>query len=62
MNAGAGIVHEEMPVPEHLETGGPIEGVQLWINLPSHAKMSTPKYQALEGGDVVLLFRSCWNN
>jgi redox-sensitive bicupin YhaK (pirin superfamily) len=34
MNAGSGIVHEEMPVPEHLETGGAIEGVQLWIKLP----------------------------
>src|SRR4249920_543721 len=32
MTAGSGIVHEEMPVPEHLETGGAIEGVQLWIN------------------------------
>ena len=42
MNAGAGIVHEEMPVPEHLEAGGPIEGVQLWINLPRAHKGSAP--------------------
>ncbi|MBL0212215.1 MAG: pirin family protein [Holophagaceae bacterium] len=60
MNAGSGIVHEEMPVPEHLETGGPIEGVQLWINLPKSEKGSQPGYtdlhaammpwQAFEGG------------
>jgi redox-sensitive bicupin YhaK (pirin superfamily) len=44
MNAGSGIVHEEMPVPEHLETGGPIEGVQLWINLPRSRKGSAPGF------------------
>lgn len=48
MNAGSGIVHEEMPVPEHLETGGPIEGVQLWINLPKAAKGTAPGYTDLQ--------------
>ena len=48
MNAGSGIVHEEMPVPEHLETGGPIEGVQLWINLPEVEKGSAPGYTDLQ--------------
>ncbi|HJW43380.1 MAG TPA: pirin family protein [Geothrix sp.] len=48
MNAGAGIVHEEMPVPEQLETGGPIEGVQLWINLPKAHKGSAPGYTDLQ--------------
>jgi len=48
MNAGAGIVHEELPVPEHLETGGPIEGVQLWINLPKAHKHSAPGYTDLQ--------------
>lgn len=48
MNAGSGIVHEEMPVPEHLETGGAIEGVQLWINLPKAQKGSKPGYTDLQ--------------
>ena len=48
MNAGAGIVHAEMPVPEHLETGGAIEGVQLWINLPRTQKGSAPGYTDLQ--------------
>lgn len=65
MNAGAGIVHEEMPVPEQLDTGGPIEGVQLWINLPKAHKRSMPGYtdlqpesmpwQALPGGRIRVL-------
>lgn len=48
MNAGAGIVHAELPVPEQLEAGGPIEGVQLWINLPQADKGSTPGYTDLQ--------------
>ena len=48
MNAGSGIVHEEMPVPEQLETGGPIEGVQLWINLAKADKRSAPGYTDLQ--------------
>jgi redox-sensitive bicupin YhaK (pirin superfamily) len=48
MNAGSGIVHEEMPVPEQLEAGGPIEGVQLWINLPKAHKGSAPGYTDLQ--------------
>jgi redox-sensitive bicupin YhaK (pirin superfamily) len=48
MNAGSGIIHEELPVPEHLETGGPIEGVQLWINLPRAHKGSAPGYTDLQ--------------
>ena len=65
MNAGSGIVHEEMPVPEQLLTGGPIEGVQLWINLPKAHKGSAPGYtdlqpesmpwQALPGGRIRVL-------
>jgi hypothetical protein len=48
MTAGRGIVHEELPVPEHLETGGAIEGVQLWINLPRAEKLMAPGYQDLQ--------------
>jgi len=65
MNAGSGIVHEEMPVSEQLQTGGPIEGVQLWINLPKAHKGSAPGYtdlqpesmpwQALPGGRIRVL-------
>jgi redox-sensitive bicupin YhaK (pirin superfamily) len=53
MVAGSGIVHEEMPVPEHLETGGAIEGFQLWINLPAAHKLDTPRYQDLSPSELV---------
>ena len=44
MTAGRGIIHSEMPEQEE----GLLMGFQLWVNLPSHAKMSEPKYQEYE--------------
>lgn len=53
MIAGRGIVHEEMPVPEHLETGGAIEGFQLWINLAKAHKGMEPGYTDLPADVLV---------
>lgn len=54
MVAGSGIVHEEMPVPEHLETGGAIEGFQLWINLAAANKRMEPGYTDLPDGAALI--------
>ena len=43
MNAGRGVIHSEMPQQE----AGRMAGFQLWLNLPSQDKMSTPWYQDL---------------
>jgi len=48
MTAGKGIVHSEMPE----QISGEMRGFQLWINLPSHAKMSPAGYQDYEPEDV----------
>lgn len=42
MNAGRGIVHAEMP------KDGPMNGIQLWINLHSSKKLLPPSYQELK--------------
>jgi redox-sensitive bicupin YhaK (pirin superfamily) len=42
MSSGRGILHEEMP---RRGPSGNIYGFQLWVNLPSHLKMSPPRYQ-----------------
>ena len=55
MTAGAGILHIETPPAELVESGGVFHGIQLWVNLPRKYKFATPKYQAIEGGDVRLL-------
>ena len=55
MTAGSGILHIETPPAELVESGGVFHGIQLWVNLPRKDKFATPKYQAIEGGDVKLL-------
>jgi redox-sensitive bicupin YhaK (pirin superfamily) len=48
MTAGSGIVHAEYREKEFARTGGIIEGVQLWLNLPRKYKMEQPHYQDLQ--------------
>jgi quercetin 2,3-dioxygenase len=55
MTAGRGIVHAEVSPREFLEQGGPIEILQLWINLPSRLKMSEPAYTGLQRADIPAL-------
>lgn len=52
MTAGSGIVHAEISPPEFLREGGPLEILQLWVNLPSHLKMSEPRYVGLQQADI----------
>jgi redox-sensitive bicupin YhaK (pirin superfamily) len=47
MTAASGVVHEEKHSAAFTRTGGVLEGVQLWVNLPAEHKMSPPKYQDL---------------
>ena len=48
MNAGRGIIHEEMPE----QTDGLLKGFQLWVNLPAKDKMSAPGYQDIPAEQV----------
>lgn len=45
MTAGSGVIHSELTPPSFVESGGTLHGVQLWVNLPSNAKMTKPRYQ-----------------
>lgn len=49
MSAGRGILHEEMP---RRGESGNIYGFQLWVNLPSHLKMSEPRYQEVTASTI----------
>lgn len=52
MTAGAGILHEEFHSPAFTESGGILEMVQLWVNLPAKDKMTAPGYQAILDNDI----------
>lgn len=48
MTAGRGVIHAE--IPEQKE--GLMEGFQLWLNLPSRDKMTTPWYRDFPAADL----------
>lgn len=45
MTAARGVVHAEYHEREFARRGGILHGIQLWVNLPAHEKMSAPAYQ-----------------
>lgn len=49
MTSGSGILHQEMP---RGDTHGRMHGFQLWANLPSALKMTTPRYQDVAAKDI----------
>ncbi len=49
MTAGSGIMHQEMPTGN---SHGQMHGFQLWANLPSNLKMSSPRYQDVTSKDI----------
>jgi redox-sensitive bicupin YhaK (pirin superfamily) len=49
MTAGSGILHQEMP---HGDAQGRMHGFQLWANLPSSLKMTTPRYQDIPAIEI----------
>jgi len=48
MTAGRGILHSEKPEQDE----GRLWGFQLWVNLPSHLKMTEPRYQEFEAAAI----------
>ena len=52
MTAASGILHEEFHSDAFARTGGPLEMVQLWVNLPARDKLSAPGYQTLRNADI----------
>ena len=49
MTAGSGILHQEMPKGD---ASGRMHGFQLWANLPSALKMTTPRYQDVSSAEI----------
>ena len=55
MNAGSGILHEEMPETRDVKEG--IKGFQLWVNLPRAKKMLPPQYRDIKSSEVPVVAR-----
>jgi redox-sensitive bicupin YhaK (pirin superfamily) len=55
MTAGSGLVHAEVSPEEFLREGGPLEILQLWINLPARLKMTRPRYMGVQADQIPAL-------
>ncbi|WP_460678677.1 pirin family protein [Mucilaginibacter koreensis] len=52
MRAGRGLIHAEISSDEFKQQGGPMEILQLWINLPARLKMSEPFYIGKQKAEI----------
>lgn len=55
ITSGMGIIHSEGVPKSFIETGGTLEIVQLWINLPKALKMVQPNYQMFNREDIPVI-------
>lgn len=55
MTTGSGLVHAEESSDEFRKTGGPVELIQLWTNLPARYKMVKPHYTGLQEQEIPLV-------
>lgn len=52
MTTGRGLVHSESSSDAFRETGGSVEIIQLWTNLPARYKMVDPHYVGLQKAEI----------
>jgi redox-sensitive bicupin YhaK (pirin superfamily) len=55
MTAGRGLVHAEISSDAFKRAGGPLELLQLWVNLPARFKMAEPRYVGLQKDQIPAL-------
>lgn len=48
MSAGKGLIHSEISSDGFKQSGGKLEILQLWVNLPARHKMAPPTYKGLQ--------------
>ena len=51
MTAGSGILHQEIPKAQK----GMMQGMQLWVNLPSGNKMMAPRYRGITSHEIPVI-------
>jgi redox-sensitive bicupin YhaK (pirin superfamily) len=52
MTAGSGLIHSEVSSEKFKKEGGPLEILQLWVNLPARLKMTKPAYRGLTREEI----------
>lgn len=52
VTAGKGIIHSEIPPAAFQQSGGTVDGFQIWLNLASRHKSAPAGYQMLRAGET----------
>jgi quercetin 2,3-dioxygenase len=52
MTAGRGLIHAEVSSDKFKKQGGPLEILQLWLNLPAKFKLTSPRYSGLQKPEI----------
>ncbi|MCC5920260.1 MAG: pirin family protein [Cyclobacteriaceae bacterium] len=52
MRAGSGLIHAEVSSDAFKKSGGELEIMQLWLNLPASHKMSEPYYKGFQRNEI----------
>ena len=52
MTAGSGLTHAELSPEGFKRSGGPLEILQLWVNLPARLKMTKPAYIPVTAAEI----------
>jgi quercetin 2,3-dioxygenase len=52
MTAGAGVIHQEFQSHAFAKTGGLLQMIQLWVNLPAALKLTSPRYQQIKAEQI----------
>ena len=58
MTTGSGLVHSELATSSFKKSGGKIQGLQIWVNLPKKNKKVKPSYQHILKKDVPVVLEN----
>ena len=52
MTTGSGLIHSELVTDKFKKSGGEMQGLQIWVNLPQKYKQVQPWYQHIKKNDI----------
>ena len=58
MTTGSGLIHSELVTEKFKKSGGIMQGLQIWVNLPSKYKNVKPWYQHIKKDDIPIIKES----
>ena len=52
MTTGSGLIHSELVTEKFKKSGGIMQGLQIWVNLPKKNKKVKPWYQHIKKNNI----------